>query len=919
VDVSNALNRIKSELPKGVEPSIYLVGDFTLPVDVFALSPKNNSITLPEIRKIAESYIKPTLLSNPNIGNVEVFGGYQSAIMIKINPLVLQKYHLSLEKVIAVIRSVNKDTPIGFMKAHGKFFTISYYGQKSNVEKLKNIFIAPNIRLGDIAKITWTYQTNNTAYIGNGKPAIAISVQRAPHGNVLLTSTTAREIMKKIEQKYPNIKVTISDTQRNLIETSNINMLEALRDAIIYTLLVLLLFLGNFRALIAAAISIPMVFFGTIAFLYLTGQGLNIVIYTAIILALGMLTDDAVVVLENIERHLEEGDPNAIYNGTKEVLKAVFAGTVSTIAIVFPLMFVGGYPQKIFRPLIETLIVSLLISWFLAVTFIPKLASLMYKNGTEKTKVEKWFENLYRNTFGKLIPVYLGVLKFTNKKPVIPRRMILIAAAVLTLMVSVRTVMPVIGRDVMPPMDTGIIKAHIEFASNINANEAEKRLKIFLTWLNKQSWLRKSSISIGTEKGVLSLGGGGSGNSINMTIIAVDRFHRKKTIWQLEDIIRNELAKIQGIKKLAVFDFGATALSTINAPLDVQFRSDNYQNLPALAKEAKKLLYHVRGLKTIMINWDKEYEEAVLKIDENKALSYGVTPLNIIMQIALKDQVATVNTALSSMNPDFVRIRFKGDFAKDLAALRTLPIDTPKGVVPLNELASITTHFTYNKIDRYDLKYAIDVEGYRATRPVSKITEDANKILKAHGIKNFYQVGDIKEMNDAFHRLIKAIAIGVVILILTLMVVYQSLRLALIMILVLPLSMIGASWAMIIAHKPSCMPSMVGLLLLFGIIIKNAVLLIDFYKEFEKEGKGAFESALESVRVRFRPVFMTAFGTIAGMIPIALEQAIGLERLSPIADVAIGGLLIGTILTLIYVPMITYATEEIINKIRGKK
>jgi multidrug efflux pump subunit AcrB len=164
-------------------------------------------------------------------------------------------------------------------------------------------------------------------------------------------------------------------------------------------------------------------------------------------------------------------------------------------------------------------------------------------------------------------------------------------------------------------------------------------------------------------------------------------------------------------------------------------------------------------------------------------------------------------------------------------------------------------------------------------------------------------------MNDAFSRLIKAIAIGVVILILTLMVIYRSLRLALIMIVVLPLSMIGASWAMLIAHKPSCMPSMVGLLLLFGIIIKNAVLLIDFYKEFEKEGKTPFESAYESIKIRFRPVMMTAFGTIAGMIPIALEQAIGLERLSPIADIAIGGLFIGTFLTLVYVPMFAYVTD----------
>jgi multidrug efflux pump subunit AcrB len=677
---------------------------------------------------------------------------------------------------------------------------------------------------------------------------------------------------------------------------------------------VLLIFLANFRALAAAAISIPMVFFGTLAFLYLTGQGLNIVIYTAIILALGMLTDDAVVVLENIERHLEEGDPNFIYNGTKEVLKPVFAGTVSTIAVIFPLMFVGGYPEKIFRPLIETLIVALLISWFLSVTFIPKLATYLYKNGAKKTKFEKFFERLYQNTFAKLIPAYLGVLKFSNKKPRIPRRMLLIAGAMIVLMLSVKNIMPTIGRDVMPPMDTGIMKAHVEFSSNVNADEAKRRLKPFLDWLNTQPWLVKSSISIGTEKGVLSLGGGGGGNSINMTIITVDRFHRKKTIWQLEDEVRNELAKLLGIKKLAVFDFGATALSTINAPLDVQFRSDRYDDLPKLASEAEKLLYKVRGLTTIMKTWDKDYQEAVIKIDVNKALSYGVSPLEIIYQIALKDEGITINSSLESMNPDFVRVRFNGDFAKNLESLKLLLIDTKKGPVPLETLAKIEKQFTFSKIDRYGLEYAIDVEGYRKTRPVSKITDDADKILHEHGITHYYQMGDIKEMNDSFGRLIKAISIGVIVLILTLMVVYQSLRLALIMIVVLPLSMIGASWALLIAHKPSCMPSMVGLLLLFGIIIKNAVLLIDFYKEFEKEGKSPFEAALESVRVRFRPVYMTAFGTIAGMIPIALERAIGLERLSPIADVAIGGLLIGTILTLIYVPMLAYATEELFKR-----
>ena len=911
VDVSNALNRIKGKLPEGSTPAIYIVGAFTAPVDVFSLSPKNDSITLPEIRKIADSFIKPKLLSNKDIGNVEIFGGYQSSIMIKIDPRKMEKYGLTLDNFIKVLKTSNIDLPIGFIKSKDSFLTLTFYGNESDIKKLKNLFVKPNLKLSDIAEVKWSYKTNNSAYVGNNTPSIAVSVQRAPGGNLLATSDAARDMMKKIEKEYPNIKVTVSDTQRNIVETANINMIEALRDAIIFTLMVLLIFLANLRALAAAAISIPMVFFGVLAFLYLTGGELNVIIYTAIILALGMLTDDAVVVLENIERHLEEGEElkAAIYNGTKEVLMPVFAGTISTIAIIFPLMFVGGYPEKIFRPLIETLIVALLISWFLSVTFIPKLSEYLYKNGTNKTKFEKFFEALYQKTIAKLITPYVGILKFSNGKFKVFRRFLLIAGAVFVLAMTMKNIVPTIGRDVMPPMDTGIMKAKIEFSSNLNADESAKRLKPFLTWLNKQPWLEKSSIAIGTEQGVLSISGNGGGNSVGMTIIAVDRFHRKRTIWQLEKEVREELAKIEGIKNLAVFDYGATALSTINAPLAIEFRSDNYESLPQKAKEAEDIIKNIKGLTTTMISWDKDFLEAEIVIDKNKALSYGLTPAAIVSQIAIKDQVASISSSLASMNVQFVRVRFLGDYSKNLQTLKMLPITTKTGTVPLSELADIKTHFTYSKIERNDLEYSIEAQGYREKRAISKITDDADKLLHEHGITNYYQSGDMKELNDSFGRLIKAVVIGVIVLILTLMVVYQSLRLSLIMIVVLPLSMIGGMWGLLIANKPSCMPSMVGLLLLFGIIIKNAVLLIDFYKEYEHQGIPPFESAIAAIKIRFRPVKMTAFGTIAGMIPIALEQAIGLERLSPIADVAIGGLFIGTFLTLVYVPMFAYSTD----------
>ena len=915
VDVANALSIVKSKLPPGANPSIYTVGSFTLPVDVVSLSPKNKSITLGDIRKIADSFIKPYLLSIKEIGNVEVFGGYRSAITINVDPYKLAKYNISADRVIKALFSLDRDMPIGFMKGKNNFITLTYYGEKDEIERLKQLQVAPNVPLMSVADVKWSYEKRFSGYMGNGHPAIALSIQRAPGGSVLDVSNAARKALKYLEREYPNIKFEISDTQRNLILTSNTNMLEALRDAIIYTLLVLLLFLGNFKAIIAAGLSIPMVFFTTIAIIWLTGGELNIVVYTAIILSLGMLTDDAVVVLENIERHLSELKEDlhtAIYNGTKEVLGPVFAGTLSTIVILFPLMFVGDYPQRIFQPLISTLIISLIVSYFLSITFVPKLSVYLYRKGTEKTKLEKLFEKFYFNTIGRLVGVYVGILRFSNSGRHALRKALLILGVIAVFVLSIKNIMPVLGRDIMPPMDTGIVIAKVKFSANSTVDASEHKLQKFLKWLHKQPYVEMSSVAFGSEAGVLSLGNGNLPSEATITINCVDRFHRKLTIWQIESIFRDKLNQLEGVKSVDVYDFGATPLSTIKAPLDVRVRSATYYDLSREASYIAKNMEKIKGLTSVDTSWDANYQEISLNIDTNKALSYGLTPAQIIAQIPVNGRIASINGDFASMNTQFVRVYLKGKFNENLNSIRLLPIKTPFGYyIPLEAVAKFQKHFTPAKIERDQLLYSLDVNGYRNKKPITMITADSNRILKHLNTKGYLieQAGSIVQLNDSFKRMLKAILIGVILLTTTLIAVYRSVRMGLVMIVVLPLSMIGASWAMLVFHKPSCMPSMMGILLLFGIIIKNSVLLMDFYQHYRKK-ESAFESALESVRIRFRPVMMTAFGTIAGMIPIALERAVGLERLSPLADVAVGGLLIGTILTLVYVPMFAYMFDS---------
>ena len=921
VDVANALSIARGKLPANVNPAIYTAGDFTLPVDVISLSPKGNDMDLADIRKISESFIKPYLLGNPQIGNVEIFGGYESAINIEVDPFRAKRYGIEFDKIAMALKTLNRDLPIGFVKGADNFYTITFYGERDEVERIKQITVMPNVRIGDIADVKWGYAKRTSGYLGNGKPAIALAIQRAPGGSVLDVSKAARKEMKNLAARYPNINFEISDTQRDLIELANNNMLVALRDAIFYTLLVILIFLGNFRAIAAAAITIPMVFFSTMAVIWLTGGELNIVIYTAIILSLGMLTDNAVVVLENIERHLNELKEDlqtAIKLGTKEVIGPIWAGTIATIFVVFPLMFIGGFPEKIFKPLIFTLIIALLISFFLSITFIPKLLEAFFKRGTGKTKVELWFDNLYNKTIGRLVDPYVNVIKFSNGKHRYIRRIVLTVGVVIVLLISLKVIMPTIGKDAMPPMDTGIIKAQVAFSSNETVNSAEAKLQPFLQWVNQQPWAVRSSVAFGSEAGVLSLGSGNLPAEATITINCVDRFSRKLTMWQIEDTLRDKIAHLEGIKKNDVYDFGATAVSSIKASLDVRLKSPVVDGLADKSHEVQEAIKDIKGLTSVSTSWDKDFSEIVLDIDENKALSYGITPFQIAMQIPVKGQIVGLNADLQSMNTQFVRLYLKGKFSQNVQTLRLLPIHTKMGDIPLEQVAKISKNLTYAKIERDKMLYSVDINGYRAKRPITHLTDDAEAALtkiKADNDVIITQEGDIATINDSFTRMMKAIALGILILTIALIAIYKSVHMSLIMILVLPLSMIGAAWGMLLFHKPSCMPSMLGILLLFGIIIKNAVLLIDFYQKYREGGETPFESAIESVRIRFRPVMMTAFGTIAGMIPIALEQAVGLERLSPLADVAIGGLLIGTLLTLIFVPMFAYMADSTKKKV----
>ncbi len=916
VDVSSALDRVMSDLPEGLlPPRIYKVSDATTPAMTIALSPREGSnLTLVDIRRIAENYIKPEFLNAPDIGDAEVFGGYEPEIFIEVRRDDLSRYGLSLEDIAIALHSENANLPSGIIRTGKKEIFIRIPGEEVEPERISKITIPcgkGSIHLGDIATIRVAHADRESLFHGNGKPAVAINILRPETGNVMSAIRSAKRVLQKVKREFPQIEFSIADTQENVIRTSISNLKDALRDAIVLTIAVIFFLMARIRATVLTAISIPVTYFTTFLVMRIMGMELNIVTMTGIILAVGLLVDDSIVVTENIERHLREGKispKEAAISGTSEIMLADFSGTLTTVLVLIPIMFIGGYVEKILRQLAMVLTISLLSSYLVSITVIPLLAPyILEKDG--RSKPEKAMSKLNEALLRKFQQVYVGLFRFGAK-----HKLALILPAVALLAISVKRVMPLVGRDLMPPMDTGIAKVLFEIDPNTPVEKAEGIVDCMEQSIKRIPGFIRMEAVMGSEPGAISFGVSRTPRQGIITFHLVDRFHRKSSIWDAEDTLYKRFSTIPGLKSLHIFEFGATPLSSITAPVDVMVSGENPETLDRIAGKIEKRLRKVRGITSISRTWNFDRMEYWIEPNLEKLAIYGLNPKSISLAAssAFSGRVSSL-WHIPEEQPYPIRLRLPESERKDLANLLDLSIPSPKGAIPLRELVEVKTGFVRSIITRQNLKPVVDILGYRRRSAISHIQKRVNMVIKGVGLpKGFriYQEGEIKPMKEAFGRLRKVLVISLILLYFSLVPTFHSFKHPITIMVAIPLALIGAIWGLLVAGKHFCMPAFMGMVLLSGIVVNNSILLLDFAERERKKGVDMEEAVERAIRARTRPILMTALSTIAGMLPIAAERAVGLERLSPLAVVATGGLLLGTFLTLVYVPLIYLALER---------
>jgi multidrug efflux pump subunit AcrB len=919
-DVANGLQKIKAKLPQVIRPPmIFKVSSATPAVMTLALRPKEGSpLDLSMVRQIADNQIKERLLQLPEVANVEVFGAHQPVIRVELVRDKLETFNLTPVVVRERLMAFNANQPVGLLITSDSQFLLKRTGEFTDLAEVGAITVAHrpdgDIRLADIARIYRGVLEPQSAYHGDGKPAIAVNVERSTTGNALRTIADMSAVLPELEAAYPGLEITVPDTQGTLIELSVGNMLHALRDAVIMTVLVIFLFLADFRGMALAAISIPFTYLLTFAVMWLIGYEFNMVTLTAVIIAVGMLLDDAIVVLENIERHYHEAGVDvyeAVVGGTEEVMLAIFSGTYATIMVLLPIIFIGGFVQTVLRPLSISLVIALIASYIVSMTVIPLLAPYLLRRG-EGGGRNRFERLIYR--FNELVvnPIRDFYVRLTGFA--LDHRGLFLIVGVVLLVLSARQ-MPLVGRDLMPPMDTGIIKINFETDANTSLEQTEHAMARMEEMIFSRSEVTSVSSVIGSEPAVISFGAGRLAQQGNMTVHLTDRFHRKASIWEIEDSMRTEFQTIPGLASIDVFDFGATPLSTIRAPVDVMISGPDIPTLDRIGSEVeKRLREHLRGATSITRSWTMDSVEVSFTADPEKLALYQVSPAAVVGQLA-----GAVRGLPSSVfrvpNQDGLAlwIQLPKDQREHAGELATYPIVTPVGQVPLAQLGSVDSRPVASVITRQGLERTLDIQAYRARRPISHLQEDVVTALEGLELPAGYHLsyeGEIKQMNESFGRLGTALVLGLILLYFSLVPAFKSWLHPLTIMSAIPLALIGAAWSMLIAGKHGCMPSMMGMILLAGIVVKNSILLIDFIAAAKQRGESTRDALLGSVRIRTRPILMTAVGTSVGMIPIAMEWAIGLERLSPLAIVAIGGLMVSTFLTMVYVPILYSVFED---------
>jgi hydrophobe/amphiphile efflux-1 (HAE1) family protein len=911
-DIRDAIGRVETYLPEGVEkPIIFKFSTSMIPIMLLSATADES---YPALSKILDEGLVNPLNRIEGIGAVALSGGPEREIQVTVDPRKLEAYNMSVEQIGSVIGQENLNLPGGELDIGSHTYPVRVEGEFKTSDEIKHLvlgyFDGKPVKMTDVATVKDTLAEMTIDERSNGRVGARIVIQKQSGANSVEIAKEVRERLPELMRNLPpDIQIdTIFDTSE-FIENSISSLANTVMYAGIFVVLVVLFFLGRWRATFIIILTIPVSLIVSFIYLYTTGNTLNIISLSSLSIAIGMVVDDAIVVLENITRHIERGSSPreaAIY-GTNEVGLAVVATTLTVVAVFFPLTLVQGLSGIMFRQLGMIVTLVVIVSTLAALTLTPMLSSQMLrlmpprKAGFSKAvfgTIENWlnkFDNLYEKTLGWAVK----------------HRALVLVSSIVIFGASISLV-SVVGTEFIPPADNARIEATVELPMNLRLEKTkEVARQIEKIWQEKYPEIEVISTSAGVadESNIFSAFGENGSHIINFTLRLSNSTERERDIYLIGDLMRNDLKAIPIVKDFSVspggsgggMGSGASTVEVIISGYDLDVTGE-------LSEKVADKMEEMEGLRDVEISREDPKTEYQLVLDREKLGIHGLNTATVAT--AMRNRINGLIAAQYREGGDEydVRVRFAEPFRESIESIENILVYNQKGqAIRIGELGKVEEFTSPLSIERRNRQRVITVTGSLYQASITDVVNEIYDYIDEIGLPQGVGVdigGTAEDQQESFADLSLLLVLIILLVYIVMASQFESLRSPFIIMLTLPFAFTGVFVALFITGSTLNLISMIGSVMLVGIVVKNGIVLVDYTNLLRDRGMSLIPAVIAGGKSRLRPVLMTTLTTILGMLPLAIGIGEGAEIWRPMGVAIIGGLTVSTMITLVLMPVV---------------
>ena len=893
-DVREAVSRVQRELPEDVDQLLVIKTDDDAQA-IIQLSAYSDILSKQDLAERVEKDVAPELLSIDGVADVQLEGDQPRVLRVLIDPAKLAAYRIAIPDIVETLRGTRFDVPAGSYKSEDQELIVRAYASVVDPEEIERLHIANDIRIGDIADVFYAPEEAESYSLLNGRMVIGLGIVRQAGSNTIEISEEVTKRVENINARARDFNIVITSDDAEYITGALSEVVFTLCFAVVIVLIVIAVFLGQWRATLIPAVTMPISLIGTLAAIWALGFSVNLLTLLALVLATGLIVDDAIVVLENIQRLRAKGQEKmaAAVLGTRQVFFAVLATTITLVSVFLPIAFLPGDTGRLFREFGLVLSIAVVISSFVAVTLCPMMASrLPHLSETNPyiLKVRDFLNRAGQSMGG----FYFRTLNALLAHSVVALLIALIIAA------AGAGGFYMLNQELLPREDRGAIRVFLtgpDGASLAYSDEQARKVEGVLQPYKDQ----------GLITDIYSIIGRWDKNRAYISATLTDWGERDISQMELAEEINDAVSDMPGAQVRIIQDSSLNVRGG-GAGLELALLGNDYEDLADAADTlAQELEARVPEINDVRVQFDTSQPEMSFNIDREKANDLGV-PMERISQTLriMVDRYDVIDLSVEDqsvpvmMGPAHVAINDAGDL------LNIFVTNNNDELVPLSALIVVEEKGVAAELDRHAQRRAIELDlGVEPGAPLGDLINQVRGISEdvlPSGV-NIIFLGEAATLQESNYEVALTFVIALVVVFLVLAAQFESLGSALIVIFTVPFGLAAAVFALLATGQSLNLYSQIGLVMLIGLMTKNAILLVEFMDQMRDEGKSVHEAIIEGVRVRLRPVIMTVLSTVLGALPLILSEGPGAEARSAIGWVIFGGLGLSALFTLYLAPL----------------